>query len=631
MAHQSLYRRYRPQRFSALRGQEHVSRALRNALTSDTVGHAYLLSGPRGTGKTTTARLLAKALNCTNLQDGEPCGECDSCVAMEAGASYDLFELDAASNNRVETMRELVSSAAVGSPGQRKVYILDEVHMLSSGAANTLLKTLEEPPDHVVFVLATTDPHKVLPTIRSRCQHFEFSLLSAEELEDYVRWVIADAGLDLDDEAVAHVIRVGRGSARDTLSALDQVAAAGEVLGRVEPVSEIIVAVADADTQRAIVAVADAVGRGSDPRVLGESLLSGLRDAFLAAVGADLSHLSDADRTAAAEVGRRVSTATLTRAMEALGTALIDMRQAADPRIPLEVALIRITDASTDTSLAGLAERVERLERGAPTAGPAPTAQERTTDSSPSSGKRPSGAAAARAELAQRKGGGEPRAEATSSAPPPPPRRRKSAAATTVAPAAPEAPDAADAGPAEDATPPDAPEVAAHAAPPPAPAPPATSAAAGDLTVEQVAHALSSGALVGLKGMAKAIYQGGRVVAVDGDRVVIALGNAPTRDRAEKLRPDVEAALAAHFGRPVPLHLVEESEAAKFEAGAASGAPDTDTNATPRATRNDAAAEVELEHESIDLEELTDAAEVPASAADKLTKAFPGAVVVEEG
>src|SRR5215510_1952249 len=141
--YQSLYRRYRPQRFSEVRGQDHVTRALQNAVREGRVAHAYLFSGPRGTGKTSTARILAKALNCTNLQDGEPCGECDSCVSMDAGTSYDLFELDAASNNRVETMRELVSSAAVGSPGQRKVYILDEVHMLSAGAANTLLKTLE--------------------------------------------------------------------------------------------------------------------------------------------------------------------------------------------------------------------------------------------------------------------------------------------------------------------------------------------------------------------------------------------------------------------------------------------------------------------------------------------------------
>ncbi|HKY14032.1 MAG TPA: DNA polymerase III subunit gamma/tau, partial [Microthrixaceae bacterium] len=360
--HQSLYRRYRPSRFSEMRGQPHIVRALTNALTSETVGHAYLFSGPRGTGKTTTARILAKALNCTNLTDGEPCGVCDSCIAMESGSSYDLFELDAASNNRVETMRELVSSAAVGSPGRRKVYILDEVHMLSAGAANTLLKTLEEPPDHVVFILATTDPHKVLPTIRSRTQHFEFSLLSAEELEAYVRWIVGDAGLEVDGEAVAHVVRVGRGSARDTLSALDRVSATGGVVERAEPTDEIVAAIGERDPQRAIVAVADAIGRGSDPRVLGEALLATLRDAFLAAVGADLSHLSDADRERAAEIGREAGTPALTRAMEALGAALIEMRQAADPRIPLEVALIRVSEPAAGDSVDELVERVARLE-----------------------------------------------------------------------------------------------------------------------------------------------------------------------------------------------------------------------------------------------------------------------------
>ena len=154
-------------------------RALSNAVREDRVGHAYLFSGPRGTGKTSTARILAKALNCTNLADGEPCCECDSCQSIEAGTSYDLLELDAASNNGVDAMRDLIGKAALGSPGRTKVYILDEVHMLSTGASNALLKTLEEPPGHVVFVLATTDPHKVLPTIRSRTQHFELHLLPA--------------------------------------------------------------------------------------------------------------------------------------------------------------------------------------------------------------------------------------------------------------------------------------------------------------------------------------------------------------------------------------------------------------------------------------------------------------------
>jgi DNA polymerase-3 subunit gamma/tau len=586
-----------------------VSRALRNALTSETVGHAYLFSGPRGTGKTTTARLLAKALNCTNLQDGEPCGECESCVAMEAGTSYDLFELDAASNNRVETMRDLVSSAAVGSPGRRKVYILDEVHMLSSGAANTLLKTLEEPPDHVVFVLATTDPHKVLPTIRSRCQHFEFSLLSAEELEAYVRWVIDDAGLDLGDDAVEHVVRVGKGSARDTLSALDQVAAAGGVVDRAEPVDDIVTAIAEADTRQAIVAVADAIGRGSDPRVLGESLLARLRDGFLAAVGADLSHLTDADRESVEAIGRRVSAPTLTRAMEALGTALIEMRQAADPRIPLEVALIRITDRATDTSLAGLAERVERLERGGNIAAAPPR------EVTPPAG---GGAAAARAELAQRDG---PTANTatTAAAPPRPP-----------APPAPKA----SAGPA-----PRSKKTATAEPPPPTEAPttstaqPSAEAATAATTAagatgapteglpaaDVVAAAMSSSVLGSLKGMAKAIYQGGRVVAVADGSVVFALGNAPTRDRAEKMRAEVEAALATHFGRPVPLRLIEESQAAAFGGGA------------PAAAQAEADVSDEVDHEPIDVTELSDASDVPGTAADKLAQAFPGAVVLEEG
>src|SRR6056297_1669215 len=186
MAYQSLYRRYRPQRFGEIRGQAHVVRALRSAVRDDRVGHAYLFSGPRGTGKTSTARILAKALNCERLDGGEPCGECDSCRSIEAGSSYDLHELDAASNNGVEAVRDLISKASLGSPGRTKVYILDEVHMLSTAASNALLKTLEEPPEHVVFVLATTDPQKVLPTIRSRTQHFEVHLLPAADLESLV-------------------------------------------------------------------------------------------------------------------------------------------------------------------------------------------------------------------------------------------------------------------------------------------------------------------------------------------------------------------------------------------------------------------------------------------------------------
>ena len=234
------------------------------------VAQGYLFSGPRGTGKTSTARILAKVLNCEHPVDGEPDTTCENCRAVEEGRQVDwLQELDAASNNGVEAMRDLLGRVSMGTSGNRKVYVLDEVHMLSTAASNALLKTLEEPPDHVVFVLATTEPEKVLPTIRSRTQHFDFKLLPADVLADHVRYVIADAGLDLGEDAVDHVVRVGGGSARDTLSALDQVAAAGGVVDAGSPAEDIVDALAARDAGAALLAVDAAVRAGRDPRVLG--------------------------------------------------------------------------------------------------------------------------------------------------------------------------------------------------------------------------------------------------------------------------------------------------------------------------------------------------------------------------
>ena len=363
VSYQSLYRRFRPSRFAEVRGQDHITVALRNAVRTDTVGHAYMFSGPRGCGKTSSARILARALNCTNLADGEPCGVCDSCVAMESGTSMDLHELDAASNNGVDAMRDLVSRAALGTAGRNKVYILDEVHMLTGAASNALLKTLEEPPPHVTFVLATTDPQKVLPTIKSRTQHFNFELLSPHELENYVRWVIAEAELTVDDEAIAYVVRQGRGSARDTLSSLDQVVAGGGVVPREEPSANLVSALTERDTGAALTAVADALGMGSDPRVLAEALVADLRDLFLLTMGVEGANVADADREELTDRARRFGPARLTRALEQLGSALVDMRQASDPRVPLEVALVRLTAPTADLSIEALAERVEALER----------------------------------------------------------------------------------------------------------------------------------------------------------------------------------------------------------------------------------------------------------------------------
>ncbi len=191
------------------------------------MAHAYLFSGPRGTGKTSTARILAMALNCEAPEGGEPDGTCASCTAIRAGASMDVFELDAASNRKLDEMRDLLTRVALGTPGRWKVYIVDEVHQLTSDAASALLKTLEEPPSHVVFVLATTDPQKVLPTILSRTQHFEFRLLDGDLLTDLLSDINQDAGLGLSPDAVRLAVQRGRGSARDAESALEQLAAAG--------------------------------------------------------------------------------------------------------------------------------------------------------------------------------------------------------------------------------------------------------------------------------------------------------------------------------------------------------------------------------------------------------------------
>ncbi|MEZ5382579.1 MAG: DNA polymerase III subunit gamma/tau [Microthrixaceae bacterium] len=525
MTYQSLYRRFRPSRFAEVRGQDHITGAVRNAVRTDSVGHAYMFSGPRGCGKTSTARILGKALNCTNLDDGEPCGTCESCVAMEAGTSYDLHELDAASNNGVDAMRDLVSRAALGTAGRTKVYILDEVHMLSPAASNALLKTLEEPPPHVTFVLATTDPQKVLPTIKSRTQHFIFELLSPHELEDYVRWVIAEADLSVDDDAIAYVVRQGRGSARDTLSALDQVVAGGGVVPRQEPSAEVVDALINRDTGAALAAVAHALGSGSDPRVLGEALVADLRDLFLLTMGVDGANVADADREALTERARTAGPARLTRALEQLGTALVDMRQASDPRVPLEVALVRLTSPEADLSVEALAERVESLERAlaggaatAPSAATATTAAARSTERTPSpteaapspasvesapgpaSDAAPPGAAAqgggqadepaaqasgpsdprskmeeARAMLRAKTGREAPPAEPidavpASEAPPPTPRRRRprppaegGAAGATEAPPSPAPDSAAAAGPAPMAEPEPPPRAVADA------------------------------------------------------------------------------------------------------------------------------------------------------------------------
>ena len=365
MATQSLYRRYRPRRFGELKGQEHVVRALRNAVANDRGGQAYMFSGPRGTGKTSAARILAKVLNCMNPDQGEPCCECESCLSIERGTSFDVLELDAASNNGVDNIRELIERAAMGNPGRHRVFILDEVHMLSAGAEAALLKTLEEPPPHVVFVLATTDPQKVSETIRSRTQHLQFRLLPAKELEEHVRFVVSDAKLDVSPEAIRQAVEQGGGSARDTLSALELIVAGGgqaEVFVRPEDVIESLI---NHDAASVLSQVGAAMQRGHDPKALTEQIVRFLREMFLSAMSPQLVQLSEEHAKIAAEMTSRYGIASVVRAIEILGEALLDIRRAPDPRLVLEVTLVRLASSTMGNDAASLLARVEKLESGA--------------------------------------------------------------------------------------------------------------------------------------------------------------------------------------------------------------------------------------------------------------------------
>ena len=362
MATQSLYRRFRPRKFSELYGQEHVVRALRNAVINGREGQAYLFSGPRGTGKTTTARILAKVLNCEKSVKGEPCGECDSCRSVDAGISYDVLELDAASNNGVQEIRDIIERASMASPGRHRVFILDEVHMLSRAAEAALLKTLEEPPAQVVFVLATTDPQKVSETIRSRVQHLQFHLLPLDELEKYVRHVIAEANLEVDDDSIAMVLRQGGGSARDTLSALELVASGGGDSTDSQHLEDIVKALVNRDHGAALTAIAQAMQRGRDPYTYAEDIVRIMRDCFLSIMSPDLVQLPAARIAEISAQARDLGAQRIVRVMEVLGSTMVEMRHAPDARLLLEVAIVQLASPAFDDSNENLLARVSQLE-----------------------------------------------------------------------------------------------------------------------------------------------------------------------------------------------------------------------------------------------------------------------------
>ena len=663
MAHQSLYRRYRPRRFAELRGQDHIVGALRNAVAHQSEGHAYLFSGPRGTGKTSTARILAKALNCDNLDAGEPCATCESCISIEKGTSYDLFELDAASNNGVDAMRDLVSRTVVGSPGRTKVYILDEVHMLSPAASNALLKTLEEPPEHVVFVLATTDPQKVLPTIRSRTQHFEFSLLSSAELTSYVEWIRSDAGLDIDEAAVAQAVRQGRGSARDTLSALDLIVAAGGVQSSVDAVAEIVAALVSREVAAVMQAVASAVSMGREPRVLAEQLIVVLRDAFLSAVGAELSHLNDADQVQMKALAHNLGAARTTHALEVLGAAMVDMRQSSDPRVPLEVGLIKLCGSGSGASLEELSARVDELERrlaSAPSVtridasvSSAPAARseppvlaserdapekasgeaDRTTQSAKDPDAGLSGVAAARANLARLQGApaaadrgnskaAEPSQAGSQPAPPVPPGARRLSDAAPVPPPTP--PSSHSASPE-----PPMPGVAPTPSTSPVSAGAPAATAPVDFTVEHVSAALHEGRLEGLRPVSKAMFREAVVESISGSEIRLTI-SAPLRARAEQELSTVESALSKHLGVAVTVVVVDPSSTPRTDAGSRHKTPAQTPAGSSSIASEESVKDSLQDEDEVDLSLLVNAPNVSTAGVDRIVAAFPGATIIED-
>ncbi len=608
----SLYRRFRPGRFDELRGQPHVVLALRSAVRDAHVAHAYLFSGPRGTGKTSTARILARALNCADPQGGEPCGRCPSCVEIARGTSLDVHELDAASNNGVEAMRDLIAHAALGTPGRWKVYIVDEVHMLSNAAANALLKTLEEPPGHVVFVLATTDPQKVPPTIRSRTQHFEFRLLGAETLAGLVRDVNAEAGLQLDEEALAVAVRRGRGSARDTLSALDQVAAAGSAVETRPELAAVVDALCHEDAGEALLALSALHEAGWGPQQLAAELVDELRQAFLVALAPQLADATGSERDRLAGHAEGLGLPRLVRAMETLGRAQVDMRDAPDPRVVLEVSVVRLARADLDESAAALADRVSRLEQQV-------------------AGTRSLGRTAPTAPPA----GPVPAREPAPTAPPPTERDGDPASRPTIG-ALRRQRAAAGAAPGEAASGPAAPDVPGD--PPDAePEPVQAGAPPGELPDrDALVEAWGDHVLRSLPARAKAVFGAGRFVAVADGRAAFALPNAAHRDRAAEVRTMVESALSAHFGVPVALELVVDGgERAPSAVPAGTGgqpppfAPSTAGANGPPAEAPDPVEIDDLGDDDFDPED-PGMASVESSAEARLFEAFPGAEEVTE-
>jgi len=408
----ALYRKYRPATFAEVVGQEHVTEPLQQALRNDRVHHAYLFSGPRGCGKTSSARILARSLNCEKGPTPDPCGDCDSCVALAPGGpgSLDVIEIDAASHNGVDDARDLRERAFYAPVSSRfKVYVIDEAHMVTTAAFNALLKLVEEPPDFVTFVFATTEPDKVLPTIRSRTHHYPFRLLPPAVLRGLLEDICAKEGVSVEPAVLPLVVRAGGGSARDAESILDQLlSGAGPVgvtyaralalLGVTDSalLDDVVDALAAIDGAAVFEAVDRVVEAGHDPRRFATDLLERLRDLVVldAVPDAAAKGLLDAPGDQLQRMGgqaARLGTATLSRLADVVHDGLVEMRGTTSPRLLLELICARMLLPAATTGTGSLLQRVERLERrleigaaAAPAVAPADEPKEQRGPTQPS-------------------------------------------------------------------------------------------------------------------------------------------------------------------------------------------------------------------------------------------------------
>jgi len=407
----ALYRKYRPQTFGEVVGQEAVVRTLKNAIASGQVRQAYLFAGPRGTGKTSMARILAKSLNCVQGPTAEPDGTCHVCQGIAAGTSLDVIEMDAASQRGIDDIRE-IRDRVVLQPveGRYKIYILDEAHQLTDAAWNALLKLIEEPPPHLVFVFCTTDLSKVLPTVRSRCQTFVFQRPRLQDLVTVMTRVAEGEGLEAPPQALALIARAARGSFRDATSTLDQLSAATEgkvtvqsvlqLLGTVEEEAlfRLCDLVVDRDTAGALTSIEELSEQGHDLGRLVTELIEHLRHLLLVQHMGEVPEslpVTEEARERLRAQANQLGEPTVIRLIDLLAVAVDDMRQGGDPRLPLELALVKVTRPAADLSRESIAYRLEQLESRGPAASAQPAAATPAAAAPPAAETKPKPAAAA--------------------------------------------------------------------------------------------------------------------------------------------------------------------------------------------------------------------------------------------